>query len=87
MKTKTQPNGSSAVVWLSFWFSTRFTRKILDYSNGTCLYFIQCKKNFRAIGKACLKSAPSEAENRVGVGENDEPIDGFVLGNFTVGET
>ena len=26
-KPKTQPNGSSAVVWLSFWFSTRFTRK------------------------------------------------------------
>ena len=25
---KTQPNGSSAVVLLSFWFSTRFTRKI-----------------------------------------------------------
>ena len=26
-KPKTQPNGSSAVVWLSFWFSTRFTWK------------------------------------------------------------
>ena len=26
-KPKTQQNGSSAVVWLSFWFSTRFTRK------------------------------------------------------------
>ena len=35
-KPRTQPNGSSAVVWLSFWFSTRFTRKTLDYSNGIC---------------------------------------------------
>ena len=26
---KTQPNGSPAVVWLRFWFSTRFTRKIV----------------------------------------------------------
>ena len=24
--------------WLSFWFSTRFTRKILHYSNGSYLY-------------------------------------------------
>ena len=37
-KPKTQPNGSSAVVWLSFWFSTRFTRKTLDHSRGTYLY-------------------------------------------------
>ena len=35
---KTQPNGSSAVVWLSFWFSTRFTRKKLDHSPGSYLY-------------------------------------------------
>ena len=34
-KPKTQPNGSYAVVWLSFWFSTRFTRKIFDYFNGS----------------------------------------------------
>ena len=39
-KPKTQPNGSSAVVWLSFWFSTRFTRKILDHSRGTYLYLV-----------------------------------------------
>ena len=26
---------------------------------------MQYKKNFRAIGKACLKSVPSDAENRV----------------------
>ena len=37
-KPKTQPNGSSAVVWLSFWFSTRFTRKKLDYSIASYLY-------------------------------------------------
>ena len=30
LNIKTQPNGSSAVVWLSFWFSTRFTRKNLS---------------------------------------------------------
>ena len=35
---KTQPNGSSAVVWLSFWFSTRFTRKKLDHCPGIYLY-------------------------------------------------
>ena len=35
---KTQPNGSSAVVWLSFWFSTRFTRKNFDYPNANYLY-------------------------------------------------
>ena len=34
-KPKTQPNGSSAVVWLSFWFSTRFTRKKLGNFCGT----------------------------------------------------
>ena len=28
---KTQPNDSSAVVWLSFWCSTRFTRKKVGY--------------------------------------------------------
>ena len=27
LNTKTQPYGSSAVVWLSFWCSTRFTKK------------------------------------------------------------
>ena len=37
---KTQPNGSSAVVWLSFWCSTRFTRKKLDQSRGTYLYIV-----------------------------------------------
>ena len=37
-KPKTQLNGSSAVVWLSFWFSTRFTKKTLNYSNGIYLY-------------------------------------------------
>ena len=37
-KPKTQPNGSSAVVWLSFWFSTRFTGKKLDHSSGIYLY-------------------------------------------------
>ena len=47
------------------WFLTRFTRKILDYSNGSCLSLMQFKKIFRAIGKACLKSVPSDAENRV----------------------
>ena len=29
LNTKTQPNDISAVVWLSFWCSTRFTRKIV----------------------------------------------------------
>ena len=28
----------SAVVWLSFWFSTRFTKKKLDHSSGIYLY-------------------------------------------------
>ena len=37
-KPKTQPNGCSAVVWLSFWFSTRFTRKTLDHSGRSYLY-------------------------------------------------
>ena len=37
---KTQPNGSSAIVWLSFWCSTRFTRKKLDHSRGTYLYIV-----------------------------------------------
>ena len=37
-KPKTQPNESSAVVWLSFWFSTRFTGKTFDYSSGSYLY-------------------------------------------------
>ena len=35
---KIQSNDSSGVVWLSFWFSTRFTRKTVDYSNGSYLY-------------------------------------------------
>ena len=35
-----QPNDSRAAVWLSFWFSTRFTRKKLDYSNASYLYRI-----------------------------------------------
>ena len=35
---KTQPNDSRAAVWSSFWFSTRFTWKTLDYSNGSYLY-------------------------------------------------
>ena len=39
-KQKTQPNGCSAVVWLSFWFSTRFTRKTLDHSVGNYLYLL-----------------------------------------------
>ena len=39
-KPKTQPNGSSAVVWLSFWFSTGFTRKKLGLSCGIYLYMI-----------------------------------------------
>ena len=39
-KPKTQPNGSSAVVWLSFWFSTRFTGKKLGHSSGIYLYRI-----------------------------------------------
>ena len=42
-KPKTRPNGSSAVVWLSFWFSTRFTREAFDYSTG---YFF-LPPNFR----------------------------------------
>ena len=34
---KTQPNDSSAVVWLSFWCSTRFTRKkCLSQWRETC---------------------------------------------------
>ena len=37
-KPKTLPNENSAVVWLSFWFSTWFTRKTLDHSRGTYLY-------------------------------------------------
>ena len=45
-KSKTQPNGSSAVVWLSFWFSTRFTRKIFDYSCVSYLYSILQKYHF-----------------------------------------
>ena len=32
---KTQPNGSSAVVWLSFWCSTRFTRKSVSANAET----------------------------------------------------
>ena len=32
--------GSSAVVWLTFWFSTRFTGKTFDYSSGSCLLTI-----------------------------------------------
>ena len=39
-KPKTQPQGSSAVVWLCFWFSNWFIRKTLDYSHGSCLYVI-----------------------------------------------
>ena len=31
-------NGSSAIVWLSFWFSTRFTRKKLGLSCRIYLY-------------------------------------------------
>ena len=34
---KTQPNGSSAVVWLSFWCSTRFTRKKVTRLTGKTL--------------------------------------------------
>ena len=60
-KPKTQPNGSSAVVWLSFWFSTRFTRKTLDYSNGSCLYTTK----YSNWGNIILKSVPSDGENRV----------------------
>ena len=52
-KPKTQPNGSSAVVWLSFWFSIRFTRKTFDYSNGSCPLStnLQLIHHFWKIGK------------------------------------
>ena len=58
-KPKTQPNGSSVVVWLRF--STRFTRKTLDYSNGSCLYSRKYSKSRNII----LKGVPSDRENRV----------------------
>ena len=39
-----QPNDSSAVAWLSFWCSTRLTRKKLVHSFGSYLYSRVLKK-------------------------------------------
>ena len=39
----TRFNGSSAVVWLSFWFSTRFTRKKRVHSRGIYHYLYSLK--------------------------------------------
>ena len=54
MKPKTQPKDSRAAVWLSFWFSTRFTRKKLglSYEIGPVLYtrlLGSDKKNYQQI--------------------------------------
>ena len=47
LKTKTNPNGHHFCGRLGlFWFSTRFNRKILDYSNGTYLYHILAREKF-----------------------------------------
>ena len=61
---KTQPNGSSAVVWLSFWCSTRFTRKkCLSQRRETCkllsyfLYYIVYGQPLKRLYQAWSWSA------------------------------
>ena len=44
------------VVWLSFWCSTRFTRKKLDHSGGSCLCNIL---GFSMVNINCINRRPS----------------------------
>ena len=70
---KTQPNGSSAVVWLSSWCSTRFTGKKIDYCNASYLYLYLPKAEHRRCNYDDVKGIkylPASAKGRV---QDQEP--------------